>query len=47
MINKPENIVDEILKTEYSEEFDKRRKDLICVSFYKYGPVRKTLLQET
>lgn len=41
MINKPENIVDEILKTEYSEEFDKRRKGLICVSFYKYGSVRK------
>ena len=28
MTSKPENIVDEIIKTEYSEEFDKRRKDL-------------------
>jgi len=29
-----------ILKTEYSEEFDKLRKDRMIVSFYKYGPLQ-------
>lgn len=29
-----------ILKTEYSEEFDKERKHRIEVSYYKYGPAR-------
>lgn len=32
---------DEILKTEYSERFDKLRKDAMETSFYKYGPLRK------
>lgn len=41
MVKKPEDALKEILKTEYSEEFDERRKALLCVSFYKYGPVRK------
>jgi len=33
-------IVDEILKTEYSKDFDEKRKLLMCQSFYKYGHVR-------
>ena len=32
---------EKILKTEYSEEFDKLRKNRSLVSFYKYGPIRK------
>lgn len=31
----------DVLKTEYSEQFDKERKHRIEVSFYKYGPARK------
>lgn len=31
---------EEILATEYSEEFDKLRKNRMIVSFYKYGPVK-------
>lgn len=30
---------EDILKTEYSEQFDKLRKDRMVVSFYKYGPL--------
>lgn len=30
----------DILKTEYSEEFDKLRKNRVSVSFYKYGAAR-------
>jgi len=30
---------EEILKTEYCEEFDSKRKDMMVMSFYKYGPV--------
>lgn len=30
----------EILKTEYSEQFDKERKHRIEVSYYKYGSAR-------
>lgn len=30
-----------ILKQEYSEQFDKERKHRVEVSFYKYGPARK------
>lgn len=33
--------IDKILKTEYSEEFDKKRKNAICVSYYKYGPSKQ------
>lgn len=29
-----------MLKTEYSEQFDKERKCRVQVSFYKYGPAR-------
>ena len=32
--------MNEILKTEYSEAFDKERKARITTSFYKYGPAR-------
>ena len=32
---------EQILKTEYSERFDKLRKDAMEVSYYKYGPVKK------
>lgn len=33
--------MNEILKCEYSEEFDKLRKNRVEVAFYKYGPARK------
>ena len=32
--------IDEILKTEYSERFDKIRKDMMIVSYFKYGPLK-------
>ena len=32
--------IKEILKTEYSEQFDKIRKNMMVVSFYKYGPIK-------
>ena len=32
------SIKDNILKTEYSAEFDTLRKDRVVQSFYKYGP---------
>lgn len=32
--------MNDILKTEYSEEFDKLRKNRVIVSFFKYGAVR-------
>lgn len=35
----------EILKTEYSEQFDKERKSRIEVSYYKYGPARKNFAE--
>lgn len=31
---------EEILKTEYSLEFDKLRQDMMAMSFYKYGKVK-------
>lgn len=30
-------VMDDILKTDYSEEFDKKRKALIQQSYFKYG----------
>lgn len=30
-------IIDDILKTEYSKEFDKLRQNRMVVSYYKYG----------
>lgn len=32
--------MENILSREYSEEFDKLRKNRVKVSFYKYGPAR-------
>ena len=31
---------EEILSTEYSERFDKLRKDMMVMSYYKYGPLK-------
>ncbi len=31
---------EKILSTEYSEEFDKIRKDMMVMSYYKYGPLK-------
>ena len=31
---------EKILKTEYSEKFDKIRKDMMIMSYYKYGPLK-------
>lgn len=33
--------LDAILKQEYNEEFDERRKKRMLVSYYKYGPMKK------
>lgn len=33
--------MDEILKKEYSAEFDKLRQNRVRQSYYKYGPARK------
>ena len=33
--------MNDILKTEYSDEFDRLRKNRVEVSYYKYGPSRK------
>lgn len=32
--------MDSILKSQYSEQFDKERKHRVEVSYYKYGPAR-------
>lgn len=32
--------MDSILKTQYSDQFDKERKHRVEVSYYKYGPAR-------
>lgn len=32
--------IEDILKTEYSERFDKIRKDMMVMSYYKYGPMK-------
>ena len=33
------DIIKKVLATEYSERFDQIRKNMMVVSFYKYGPV--------
>lgn len=33
--------IEDILKTEYSERFDKIRKDMMVMSYYKYGPMKE------
>lgn len=35
------NDMNDILRNEYSEEFDRKRKNRVAVSYYKYGPARK------
>jgi hypothetical protein len=30
----------DILKTEYSEEFDQLSKNRVCTSYFKYGPIK-------
>lgn len=35
------SVVEDILKTEYSKQFDEKRKALICQSYYKYGRARR------
>lgn len=35
----------DILRTEYSEQFDKERKHRIEVSYFKYGPARKNFVE--
>lgn len=32
--------IEDILKTEYSERFDKIRKDMMVMSYHKYGPIK-------
>ena len=36
-----EKMMSDILKTDYSEAFDEKRKHLIEQSYYKYGPARR------
>ena len=31
---------EQILKTEYSERFDQIRKNMMVMSYYKYGPMK-------
>ena len=33
--------IEDILKTEYSERFDKIRKDMMVMSYYKHGPMKE------
>lgn len=33
--------IEDILKTEYSERFDRIRKDMMVMSYYKYGPMKE------
>lgn len=37
--------MDEILKKEYSTEFDKLRQNRVRQSYYKYGPARKNFAE--
>ena len=38
--------IQEILKTEYSENFDNIRKNMMCLSFYKYGALQDNYKKE-
>lgn len=40
------NKIEEILSTEYSEEFDKIRKNMMVMSYYKYGPLKENYKTE-
>lgn len=37
---------EEILATEYSYRFDKIRQDMMCLSYYKYGPMAENYKTE-
>lgn len=37
---------DEILRTEYTHEFDNLRKKMMVMSFYKYGPMKENYKRE-
>jgi hypothetical protein len=39
--------VEEILKTEYSLQFDELRKKMMATSFYKYGTVKENAMSGT
>lgn len=36
---------EDILRTEYSEKFDNIRKNMMIVSYYKYGPLKKIIME--
>lgn len=38
---KQETDLTKILQTEYSERFDTIRKQMMCMSYFKYGPMRE------
>ena len=40
------NKIEEILSTEYSEEFDRIRKNMMVTSYYKYGPIKENYKTE-
>jgi len=42
-MNNPE----QVLKTEYSESFDEKRKNAMVVSFHKYGPAKENYARTT
>lgn len=35
------NRINDILETEYSKKFDELRKNMMVMSYYKYGPMKK------
>lgn len=37
--------IEKILSTEYSEKFDDIRKNMMCVSYYKYGSMKDNYKQ--
>lgn len=39
-------MIEEILKTEYSIEFDELRKKMMVMGFYKYGPLKDNIDNE-
>lgn len=36
-----DTIIEEILKTEYSERFDEIRRNMMIASYFKYGPMKE------
>lgn len=39
-MEKNKNIIDAILETEYSQDFDNKRKARMIVGFHEYGPIK-------